>query len=183
MINTLYTKFKVIYLIFPLLISACASTPMEPIEAVNPVDLNRFMGDWYVIAAIPTFIEKEVYNGIESYAMNDDGSVATTFTFNKGSFDGPVKTYNPKGFPDASQGNGVWGMQFIWPIKADYRIAYLDADYQTTVIARNARDYVWLMARSPDMVDAEYQKMLKFIENLGYDTSKIRKIPHQKAKK
>ena len=47
------------------------------------------MGDWYVIANIPTFIEKDAYNAIESYRLDDDGTVATTFRFNKGSLDGP----------------------------------------------------------------------------------------------
>lgn len=175
----IYKQIKVFYYLLPLLFSACASTAMKPIEAVKQVDLPRFMGHWYVIAAIPTLIEKEVYNGVESYALNTDGSIATTFTFNKGSFNGPVKTYHPTGFPDAKQGNGVWGMQFIWPFKADYRIAYLDADYQTTIIARNARDYVWLMARTPQMPATQYNEMVKAIEGLGYDVSKLRKVPHQ----
>ena len=52
--------FKVIYFhIVILLLSACATSNMKPIPLVNKVDLNKFMGDWYVIAAIPTAIEKE----------------------------------------------------------------------------------------------------------------------------
>ena len=38
---------------------------MKPIHTVEYVDLNRFMGDWYVIASIPTFIEKESFNAVE----------------------------------------------------------------------------------------------------------------------
>jgi apolipoprotein D and lipocalin family protein len=33
------------------------------------VDLERFMGDWYVIANIPTFIEKGAHNAVEGYQM------------------------------------------------------------------------------------------------------------------
>ena len=36
---------------------------------VKQVDLDRFMGDWYVIANIPTFIEKDAYNAIETYRL------------------------------------------------------------------------------------------------------------------
>ena len=39
------------------------------------VDLDRFMGDWYVIANIPTAIETEAYNAIESYRLDDDGTI------------------------------------------------------------------------------------------------------------
>ena len=98
---------------------------MKPIHTVDYVDLNRFMGDWYVIANIPTFIEKDAYNAIESYRLENDGTVATTFRFNKGSLDGPLKEYHPRGFIRDKESNAVWGMQFIWPFKAEYRIIFL----------------------------------------------------------
>jgi len=70
-------------------------------------------------------------------------------------------------------------MQFIWPIKADYRIVYLSDDYQRTIIGRKARDYVWLMARTPTLSDADYQAMVQKTQSLGYDVDKIRKVPQQ----
>ena len=39
------------------LLSACASAP-PTIPPVASVDMPRFMGDWYVIAQIPTYIER-----------------------------------------------------------------------------------------------------------------------------
>lgn len=157
------------------LISACSS--VQPIETMKQVDLNRFMGKWYVIACIPTLIEKDVYNGIETYTLKSDGTIDTVFTFNKGGFTGEAKRYNPKGFVVKNTGNAVWGMQFIWPIKAEYRISYVDEDYQQTIIARSARDYVWLMARSPKISDDQYNSLVKRIQEMGYDTQKLVKIP------
>ena len=58
-----------------------------PLETVSEVDIEQYMGDWYVIAHIPVFIEKDAYNAVESYRLDDDGTVATTFTFRKGGFD------------------------------------------------------------------------------------------------
>ena len=74
---------------------ACRSGP--PIYTVDSVDIDRFMGDWYVIASIPTFIEKEAYNALESYRLSENGTIETTFSFNKGAFDGPLKVYRPLG--------------------------------------------------------------------------------------
>lgn len=164
------------------ILSACATNKLPPIATVPQVDLPKFMGDWYVIAAVPTMIETKSYNAIENYKLNADGTIATTFTFNKGSLDGELKDYHPKGFVIENTGNAIWGMQFIWPIKAEYRIVYLNADYTQTVIARNARDYVWIMARTPTLSDAEYNKLTSFISNLGYDLSKLRKVPHNPTK-
>ena len=164
-------------------LASCAGNKMKTIATVNPVDIPRFMGDWYVIAVIPTLIETQAYNAIENYKLDADGTISTTFTYFKGAFDGPFKTYQPRGFVNKESGNGVWGMQFIWPIKADFRIAFLDADYQRTVIARNARDYVWIMARTPQISDAQYIEMTDFVKNLGYDMSKLRKVPQDWSKK
>ncbi len=160
------------------MLAGCASGATE-LDTVDYVNLERFMGEWYVIASIPTFLEKEAYNAIEEYELNDDGTIATTFTFRKGGFDGKRKKYEPKGWVTDPDTNAVWGMQFIWPIKADYRIVYLTPDYSQTVIARNKRDYVWIMARTPGISDEDYQKLTEFIAGIGYDTSKLRKVPHQ----
>jgi len=136
------------------------------------------MGDWYVIANIPTAIEKEAYNAIETYRLDSDGTVATTFSFRKGGFDGPGKTYHPRGFVQ-DETNAVWGMQFIWPIKADYRIIYLDDDYSITVIGRNKRDYIWLMAREPNIPENRVREILDYAESVGYDLSQVRMVPQR----
>jgi apolipoprotein D and lipocalin family protein len=148
-----------------------------PMATVDYVDIDRFMGDWYVVANIPTFLEKEAHNAVESYRKNDDGTIATTFTFLDGGFDGERKTYHPKGFIKDTSTNALWGMQFIWPIKADYRIVYLDEEYTSTVIGREARDYVWVMARKPELSTEKYNEIVQFIGSIGYDISKINRVP------
>ena len=174
----LLNKLKVILFIFcGLLLMSCAGNKMNEIPLVKQVDLPKFMGDWYVIAVIPTAIETQSYNAIENYKLNADGTIATTFTFYKGAFDGPYKKYEPKGFVKPDTNNALWGMQFIWPIKAEFRIVYLDDNYQRTIIARNARDYVWIMARTPQITDTQYKEMTDLIESYGYDLTKLRKVP------
>tara|TARA_B110000879_G_scaffold185715_1_gene246320 strand:- start:185 stop:700 length:516 start_codon:yes stop_codon:yes gene_type:complete len=158
-------------------LSACSS--QQPMATVDKVDLPRFMGDWYVIANIPTFLEKDAFNPVESYALNEDGTIATTFTFNDGAFDGEEKVYHPQGFIRNSDTNAEWGMQFLWPIKADYRIVYLDEDYQYTVIGRNSRDYVWIMARSAQIPDQTYAELRALVIDLGYDPELLQKAPQQ----
>ena len=58
-------------------LAACSST--RPIDTVQQVDLERFMGDWYVIASIPTFLERGAHNAVERYRLDDDGSIETVF--------------------------------------------------------------------------------------------------------
>ncbi len=166
-----------IFVICLLGVSAC-STNM-PMKTVPYVDLERFMGDWYVVAAIPTFLEKQAFNALESYELTEQGHIATTFTFNKGSFDGKLKKYEPMGYVVDEETNALWGMQFVWPIKADYRIVYLDEDYTQTVIARQKRDYVWIMAREPFLSEQDLAKFSELISKFGYDAGKLRLVPHK----
>jgi len=135
------------------------------------------MGDWYVIANIPTFIEKGAHNAVESYRLDDDGTIATTFTFREDGFDGELQRYEPRGFVRDDPSQAVWGMQFIWPFKAEYRIIYLSDDYTYTIIGRSARDYVWIMARSPQIDAEEYDAMLRLLDEVGYDVAKVQKVP------
>ena len=151
----------------------------EPIPLVPQVDLQRFMGDWYVIGFIPIFPEKDAHNGIETYALNDDGSIATTYRYRKGGFDAPLKTATPKGFVKPGTGNALWGMQFIWPFKGEYRIVHLESDYSVSIIGRNARDYLWLLARTPDMEAADFERYRQLIADMGYDASEFVRQPQR----
>lgn len=176
--NSIYLPRAVTMIAACMFIGGCASGK-PPLETVEYVDLDRFMGDWYVIANIPTFLEKDAHNAVESYERNSDGTIATTFVFRKGGFDGKRKEYTPTAYVVDKESNAVWGMQFLWPIKADYRIVYLTDDYSQTVIARNKRDFVWVMARTPTIDDADYERMVALIESIGYDASELNRVPQE----
>jgi apolipoprotein D and lipocalin family protein len=166
-------------LLFTLLLTGCQSMPIISTEA--KVDIPRYMGPWYVIAHIPAFLERNAYNAIESYTFEEPNVVRTRFEFNDGAFDGKKKVFNPKAFVDFDSGGGLWGMQFLWPIRAEFRIVYVSPDYQTTIIGRSKRDYVWIMARTPQISDDTYQDLLSRVLAEGYDASKIRLVPQQQV--
>ena len=156
--------------------NACASD-LPPIQPVGHVDLPRFMGDWYVIATIPSYLEKHACNAVETYTLKPDGKIATTFHYRKGAFDKPLKSIRSTAFVSPGTGNAVWGVQLIWPIKAQYIVAYLNADYSQVIVARDARDYVWVMARTPEVSPADYDALLARVQAMGYALDKIRKVP------
>ena len=69
-------------LVLILFLIGCSTSKVswDPLQTVPYVDINRFMGDWYVIANIPTFIEKRATNAMESYKLNNKGEIETTFS-------------------------------------------------------------------------------------------------------
>ncbi|MDF3981678.1 lipocalin family protein [Luteibacter sahnii] len=161
--------------LFPL--AACSTQPTVP--RVPQVDVARYMGDWYVIASIPSRFEKGAVNAIESYRLQPDGVVRTDFRYRKESATGELKTMHAKGYPHADTNNAVWGMQFIWPIKAQYVISWLDPGYRFVIVARDKRDYVWVMARTPTITDAEYASLVGRVAAMGYNVNDLKKVPQQ----
>jgi apolipoprotein D and lipocalin family protein len=164
-----------------LLSAGCASSPKLP--AVARVDVPRFMGDWYVLAAIPASQEAGAYNAVETYRLRPGTTdvIETTYRFRDGAFDGPLVTLTPVGHVRKG-GGGDWGMKFWWwqgPFRLEYLVAHLDEGYTETIIGRSARDYVWIMARTPDVSEAGYQRLVGLVKEMGYDVSKLRRVPHR----
>lgn len=155
-----------------------AATP-APISPVKDVDLRRYMGAWYVIASIPTRFETDAYNAVETYTLEPGDEVKTVFQFRRGSFDAPLKTIGSTGYVTAGTGDAVWGVKVFWFFRAQYIIAYLKADYSQVIVARDARDYVWVMARTPTLSQADYDSLIGRVKQLGYPVDKIRKVPQQ----
>lgn len=173
-----------LWAILAMLLCSCKSTSaLPPVPLAEQVDLSRFMGDWYVIASIPTVLERDAWAAVESYRRNEDGSVATTFTYFKGGFDGPKRVMTSTGFVTTDPSNAVWGMQFMWPIKAEYLISWVNADYTQTVIARSKRDYVWVMARTPSISEENYRALVRWVGEMGYDISLLRRVPQKEPEK
>lgn len=56
-------------------------------RTVEFVDRDRFMGDWYVVAGRFTFLEKNMFNAVESYRWNSKAKrIDISFNYNQ---DGP----------------------------------------------------------------------------------------------
>jgi len=161
------------------LVSACATTAPPTVPPVASVELPRFMGDWYVIAHIPSRPERNAYNAVEAYALQADGTIQTTFRYRNNGFDQPLKTMRPKGFVRPGTNNAVWDMQFVWPIKAEYVIVQVDPAYTLTVIARSKRDYAWIMARTPTIPASDYEAAVASLKAMGYSLDDLRKVPQQ----
>ena len=166
------------------IVGGCASPNTPPLVAMDrKVDLERFMGDWYVIGFIPVtipfFSEEGAHNAVESYRLTDEGIIETTYTFREGAFDGPEKSMTPKGWVHNHDTNAEWRMQFLWPFEAAYLIVYLDQDYRRTIIGVPNRKYLWIMSRDPELSNSDYQELLDYAAHIGYDSHEVQRVPQR----
>ncbi len=174
MINTFFNRLLVITMIASL---GLAKSNMNELKPVEYVDIDKFMGKWYVIGVIPTFAEKDAVNAIETYELNKNGNIDITFTHHKKSPDGKFKEYHPKGFIYNKETNSEWRVQFIWPLKFKYLVIDLAEDYRYTVIGVPNRKFVWIMARDTKLTEEDSKSIREKLSNQGYDISKIVDVP------
>ena len=158
-------------------LAGCSMNSHQPLKTVDQLDLQRFMGNWYVIANIPTFVEKGAVNAVENYALEDDGTIAVTFTYHKEDRSKPRKTMKSRGFVVPGTSNAQWKIQFFWPIKFPYYVIDLDEDYKYTVIGLPNRKYLWIMAREPYLDEEIYEGIIQRVREQGFDISKIQRVP------
>ena len=160
------------------LIIGCASND-APLPTAENVNIDRFMGRWYVHGFTPIIVDKDAHNAIEHYRLDADKKIQTTYQFRAGGFDAEIKTLTPVGWVDEGvDSNAEWRMQFIWPFTADYIILHVDADYSETIIVHPSRKYAWIMLRSNTVRDADYDRLLSKLKAVGYETELIQKLPH-----
>ena len=173
-----YLNYIIINILFSLIIGCNDNEKdnLPKMRTVDYVDLKRFMGDWFVIANIPTFIEKNATNAVESYSMGDNGEVKTNFTFFQNYPHGKKKVYKPTGYIHNTDTNAEWRMQFLWPFKMPFLIIDLDKQYQYTVIGYPNRKYLWIMSRNPEMDSNLYNSIIDQLSKKGFDISKIKKV-------
>ena len=177
--NKLYfkTSFVGASLLLMFLLNGCASN-QSPLPTPEYVNLERFMGRWYVHGYTPILVDKEAHNAIEHYRLDADEKIQTTYQFRDGGFEGDLKTYTPVGWVYDETTNAEWRMQFLWPFRSDYIILHVDKDYSETIIAHPSRRYAWIMLREPAVSDSAYARLIKKLESAGYNSEIIKKLPH-----
>jgi apolipoprotein D and lipocalin family protein len=146
---------------------------------VDFVDIPKFMGDWYVQGHTPTLLDDNTMNQIESYKLEDDGTISTTYTFYRKYPGGFRYKFSPKGRVFDTDTNAHWKMQFVWPFKSNFLVVRLAPDYSYTVISVPKKDLVWIMTRTPVMENSQYESIIEDLAEEGYPVEAIRRVPQQ----
>lgn len=157
----------------------CGAARRPDIQPVRHVDLDRYMGRWYVIASIPTTFEQGGHNPVETYRRQPDGTVCTSFRFRPDSFDAPVKKIRSTASVVQGSSGAEWKVHLLGIMRLEYLVAWLAPDYSQVIVARNKRDHAWVMARTPTIPDADYSAMRRRLSELGYDLRKLEKAPQR----
>jgi apolipoprotein D and lipocalin family protein len=159
--------------------AALAEGGRQPFQkVVEKMDLQRFLGSWYVIGVLPTAFEKGAENGIETYSLDEKGNIRVEYVFYKGGPGGKKKVMHQKGWVVDKERNTEWKVQPLWPLKLPYLIIDLAEDYRYTVIGTNNYKYVWIMARTPSISEVDYSGIISRLAERGYKVDRIQRMKH-----
>jgi apolipoprotein D and lipocalin family protein len=156
---------------------AAAAEGRRPFQkVVDRVELDRFLGSWYVVGLLPSFFEKGAANGIETYSLDKQGNIRVEYVLHKGGPAGAKKVMHQKGWILDKEKNSEWEVQPLWPLRLPYLIIDLAPDYSYTVIGTNNFKYVWIMSRTPAISESDYAGILARLADRGYKVSDIQRM-------
>lgn len=140
-------------------------------SAVSDFDLSRYLGVWYEIARFDHSFERDLSNVMAEYLLRDDGMVEV---INSGWKKGKYKVANGKARqPDPDTDPAHLEVSFFMFFHSDYNVMMLGDDYQVALVGSRSPEYLWILARTPDMNDEILGAMLEEAERRGYDTGKL----------
>ena len=161
-----------------LLLNSCASIPKNA-KPVENFDVNRYLGAWYEIARFDFRFEKDLNNTSAQYKLDKKGNVMVLnsgYNFVKKKWskaDGLAKFRGDKNV-------AALKVSFFGPFYSGYNVVALDENYQYALIAGKNLDYLWILSRTKTIPEDIKAKYLKIAEEIGYDTSKLIWVKHDK---
>ncbi|MBM3311604.1 MAG: lipocalin family protein [Candidatus Aminicenantes bacterium] len=156
---------------FALTLAAAQKT--RPLETVPAVDLDKYMGTWYEIAAFPQKFQKGCHCTTAEYARTDKGYVRVVNSCRKDGPSGKLTTAKGKAFVVKNSGNAKLRVQFFWPFRGDYWIIDLAPDYSFAVVGAPDRDYLWILSRAPQMDESLYREIVGRCAAKGFDIKRL----------
>lgn len=163
-----------------LVLAACQTPPetsrMPPGASTAPVDLERFMGTWYVVANVPYLFENGKVATRDVYRLRPDGRIDNDFVFKK-AFGDADRTWNGVSTVVDGSGGREWKVQFVWPISTRLQVLDVAPDYSTALLATPNRKLAWIFSREPVMDDATLATLADRIATHGVDRAALRRVP------
>jgi apolipoprotein D and lipocalin family protein len=167
------------------IVRAHARDKQQPLNVVPEVDLVRYSGQWYEIARLPNRFQKRCAGDVTAnYALRADGKISV---LNRCRLDNGeqieaegVARVAAKGKPNSilKVRFAPAFLSFIPQVWGDYQIIALSPDYTQAIVGDPEREYLWILARSPQLDQATYERLVEEAASQGFDVTQLQKTKH-----
>jgi apolipoprotein D and lipocalin family protein len=152
----------------------------DPLETVDSLDLERYLGQWYEIARYQKGFEKNIIGTTAEYSLRDDGRINVLNSGFKNSLDGKYTSVKAVAWRPDDQVPGALKVKFFGLFTSDYLVFGLDQEnYQWALVGNNERDSLWFLSRTHELSDDTLIKMRTIAADQGYDLSKLYMVPQK----
>jgi apolipoprotein D and lipocalin family protein len=156
----------------------CSETTTErlqlpPLEAVDSVDLERYLGKWYEIASYPQRFQEGCTGTTATYTLRSDGEIDVLNECRKGALDGEFDSATGRARIADPSNSAKLEVSFFGPFWGDYWVIQLGPEYEYAVVGHPSRDYLWILSRTPTLDDATYEGILTKLEEQGYPLDRL----------
>ncbi|QBG48172.1 lipocalin [Verrucomicrobia bacterium S94] len=153
-----------------LLIAGCNST--ENLDAVSNFEPDRYLGVWYEIARFPHRFEDGMSNVTATYSFNENGSINVV---NRGYLDEEQQWKQAEAHAElkGAPTTGWLKVSFFKPFYGSYKIIDLNDDYSRAIVTTGSFNYLWLLARKPQLETETYHAMVQRASELGFEIEKL----------
>ncbi|MCU0811597.1 MAG: lipocalin family protein [Thiobacillaceae bacterium] len=168
---------KWLWLGLVVLLTGCTGVP-EGLQPAVGFDSARYLGRWYEIARLDHSFERGLTNVTADYRQLDDGRIEV---INRG-FDAQKKKWSEvRGVARfrGSQDVASLEVSFFGPFYGGYHVLVLDPDYRHALVAGPNRDYLWILAREPQLDQATLDRLIAQASAWGFATGKLILVDHQ----
>ena len=163
--------------------SGCNSSVEPPgvtaMKVVDKVDVKKYMGKWFEISSIPMREQEGCFATTATYTLRDDGEVDVFNECHDGKIDGPIKTAKGRAWVVDANSNAKLKVSFFWPFAGDYWVIELEPEYKYAVVGHPSRNYAWILSRTPQMDEKQYQEILSRMKSQGYDLNRLKRAIHK----
>ena len=150
-----------------------APVHLPELEVVQDFDVSRYLGLWYEIGSIPQSFQKGCTGTTAEYSLINENTVRVVNRCFQDSLDGELRVAHGKAkIPDLSVPSKL-KVSFFWPFSGAYWVIELGNNYEYAVVGHPSRNYLWVLSRTPQMDDVQYQEILERQAAKGYDISRV----------
>lgn len=159
--------------------NTCSTIP-EGVTAVKPFDKEKYLGKWYEIARMDFRFERNLNNTTANYSVNSDGTIKVDnrgFNYKTMKWKEAIGIAKFVGKPDVA----MLKVSFFRPFYSGYNVIALDNEYKYALVAGKNLSYLWILSRETTILEGIKQNYLKIAENLGFKTSSLLWVEHDKT--
>jgi apolipoprotein D and lipocalin family protein len=169
----------IIFSLMLVTIFSCRSTQL-PLETVEAVDLEKYVGLWYEISHLPARFQQNCECTTAEYRMTEEDYILVINSCYNTEKEKNDKATG-KAFVVPNTSNTKLKVQFQWPFKGDYWILKIGNDYEYAVVGEPGRKYLWIISRSKEMDEDLYLMIVSEMKAKNFPVENLIRTRHDCA--